>query len=361
MPGLSEIRAEGRRLRDVFAETGAEIVETDALLSAEALLDLYGEDVRSRAYLTSDAIRGEQILRPDFTVPVVQMHVERGGGSGRYAYAGEVFRRQEEDPERRNEYCQAGFELFGGDRPEVAEAEVFATISDVLSGLELRIATGDIGILMAVVEGLRAAERRKAALRRHIWRPERFREILRQFASPQPPSGRLRRILEAQDPLAEMAPLAGLRSKDEIMFRINELREEVNSDPLDRDQVAAVEEVLELRGTSHGALPKLREIAQGVDGMDGAVDRFEARLEEFDRRGIDLRSLDFEACYGRTRLEYYDGFVFGFYAEGRPDLPPVATGGRYDTLARRLGDGRRIPAVGGVVRPDILLSLGGAP
>ena len=50
-------------------------------------------------------------------------------------------------------------------------------------------------------------------------------------------------------------------------------------------------------------------------------------------------------------MEYYDGFVFGFYAEGRPDLPPVATGGRYDALTRRLGDGVEIPAVGGVIRP----------
>ena len=44
------------------------------------LLDLYGEDIRARAYVTSDALRGEQMLRPDFTVPVVQMHMaERGG------------------------------------------------------------------------------------------------------------------------------------------------------------------------------------------------------------------------------------------------------------------------------------------
>jgi ATP phosphoribosyltransferase regulatory subunit len=56
-------------------------------------------------------------------------------------------------------------------------------------------------------------------------------------------------------------------------------------------------------------------------------------------------------------MEYYDGFVFGFYAEARADLPPVASGGRYDALTRQLGLGAEIPAVGGVVRPGLMLGL----
>ncbi|MDC3265334.1 hypothetical protein OAU61_04555, partial [Planktomarina temperata] len=43
----------------------------DILQPADVLLDLYGEDIRARAYVTSDPLRGEQMLRPDFTVPVV--------------------------------------------------------------------------------------------------------------------------------------------------------------------------------------------------------------------------------------------------------------------------------------------------
>jgi ATP phosphoribosyltransferase regulatory subunit len=36
----------------------------------------------------------------------------------------------------------------------------------------------------------------------------------------------------------------------------------------------------------------------------------------------------------------------------------VATGGRYDALTARLGRGRGMRAVGGVVRPGLLLALG---
>jgi ATP phosphoribosyltransferase regulatory subunit len=55
-------------------------------------------------------------------------------------------------------------------------------------------------------------------------------------------------------------------------------------------------------------------------------------------------------------MEYYDGFVFGFLAPARPDLPPVATGGRYDALTAILG-GEAIPAVGGVIRPELVRDL----
>ena len=44
-------------------------------------------------------------------------------------------------------------------------------------------------------------------------------------------------------------------------------------------------------------------------------------------------------------------------ATTRPDLPSIATGGRYDALTRRLGQGDEIPAVGGVMRPGLMLEL----
>ena len=101
-------------LRDRFDAAGAKVVEPPILQPAEVLLDLYGEDIRARAYVTSDALRGEQMLRPDFTVPVVQMHMAYGAEPARYTYAGEVFRRQEDDPERASEYLQVGFEVLTG-------------------------------------------------------------------------------------------------------------------------------------------------------------------------------------------------------------------------------------------------------
>ena len=138
----SKTLARAARLRMNFEAAGAQVVEPPLLQPAGTLLDLYGEDIRARAYVTSDAVRGEQMLRPDFTLPVVQMHMRQGADPARYTYAGEVFRRQEHDPDRANEYLQVGYEVFDRDDPAGADAEVFALIALQLRGLPLRAATG---------------------------------------------------------------------------------------------------------------------------------------------------------------------------------------------------------------------------
>ena len=105
------------------------------------------------------------------------------------------------------------------------------------------------------------------------------------------------------------------------------------------------------------ALEQLRDIAVDLPHISPALEQLQRRAEAMAQRGIDVDALDFEASYGRTSMEYYDGFVFGFYAERRPDLPPVASGGRYDALTRHLGAGAEIPAVGAVLRPGLMLDL----
>jgi ATP phosphoribosyltransferase regulatory subunit len=87
-----------------------------------------------------------------------------------------------------------------------------------------------------------------------------------------------------------------------------------------------------------------------------AVDRFAERLAALAARGIDTGSLPFEASHGQSTLEYYDGFVFSFHAD-RPGWPAVASGGRYDVLTAVLGQGRSIPAVGGILRPELTARL----
>jgi len=349
--------ARAAKLRARFEAAGAAPVETPVLMPAGTLLDLYGEDIRARAYVTSDALRGEQMLRPDFTLPVVQMHMEHGAGPARYTYSGEVFRRQEDDPDRANEYIQVGYEVFDRSDAADAEAEVFALISDALGGLKLRAATGDIGILMAAVSGLETTERRKAALMRHIWRPRRFRALLDRFSGRAPVPDTRAALLATDDPFAGIAPMVGRRSMAEVEERIEALRVDAATPPISEREMGALETLLDVRETIPNALAHLHDVAVDLPAILPALDRLKSRADALAAHGIDVSTLDFEASYGRTSMEYYDGFVFGFYAERRPDLPPIASGGRYDALTRQLGKGAEIPAVGGVLRPGLMLEL----
>ncbi len=357
MPNRSQIQARAAMMRVRFEAAGAQVVDPPLLQPAETLLDLYGEDIRARAYVTSDALRGEQMLRPDFTMPVVQMHMHQGAEPARYTYSGEVFRRQEHDPDRPNEYIQVGYEVFDRQDPAGADAEVFSLFALQLRGLPLRAATGDIGILISAVQGLKTTVRRKAALMRHLWRPRRFRALLERFAGrAEVPQSRAD-FLASQEPMAVDAPMIGKRTVAEISDRIQALREDLETAPISDSELAGLESLLGVREQMPFALEQLRDVAVDLPQITPALDRLEARIAALQARGVDVSSLDFEAAYGRTSMEYYDGFVFGFYAEGRPDLPPVATGGRYDALTRQLGNGAEIPAIGGVLRPDLMLEI----
>ncbi len=369
MTPKARIRAEAETLQAVFTRAGAVPVEAPLMLSADTLLDLYGEDIRARAYTTDDPDRGEMMLRPDFTVPVVEMHMAHGAEPARYTYLGEVFRKQPAGSGRPSEYLQLGYELFGNGDPARADAEVFALFREALSGLGLRAVTGDMGVLLAAIECLSTTELRKAALRRHVWRPRRFRALLDRYTGrTPPPAGRAEMLAEvARKGVHAVIDAAGvetgLRSRAEIAERIEKLRADAETPPIAAAEAEVLGAILSLKAALPDACERLRAMTVDLPGLTPAVERIAARMEALSQAGIDPAALPFEASYGRTTMEYYDGFVFGFLAEGRPDLPPVASGGRYDALTAIMGQGRAIPAVGGVIRPELVHELrgGGRP
>lgn len=345
-------QAVGQRLLDRFRQAGAVEIAPDILLPAEHLLDLYGEDLRARAYVTSDPIRGEMMLRPDFTVPVVLAHMQNGAEPARYCYLGEVFRKQDTgdtQPEtpRDSEYLQAGFELFS--RDPGADAELFALFHDILAPLRLTARIGDMGLLLDAVAALPLPEPRRDALMHHIWRPRRFRRLLARFAAPS----------QARDFPDSGAPWTGLRSEDEMIRRIARLNADAAVPPLPPIWTERLDRLFALQAPANQVTPLLRELASDMPAIGPAVDRIRSRLADMTAYGIDLSQISFDASHGRTTLEYYDGFTFSFLAD-RAGWPPVASGGRYDALTRVLGKGRQIPAVGGIIRPGLVAELEGA-
>ncbi len=352
--GLAAVNVEVARILTAFG--AAELVEPAALLPADVLIDLYGEDLRARAYTTQDPVLGEQMLRPDFTVPVVQMHMAVGNEPARYCYAGQVWRKQEPESDRPVEYLQAGYEVFDGKDVAAADAEVFALIAGVLAGLPVQPVTGDIGIILAAIDALETNDRRKAALRHHVWRPTRFKRLLARFSVGAVVSAERSTLLAAAKSgelakvFAANAPEIGLRSNAEIAERIEILLTESEAVPIAKEQVSRMEKILAVKGSTAEAIDALTKLNADTANLN-------ARAKALETVGINGFELPFDASFGRTSLEYYDGFVFGFYAPDRADLPQIAQGGRYDALTRVLGHGSGIPAVGGIVRPEAILAL----
>ena len=343
----------GQRLLAAFREAGAEEVAPDVLLPAETLLDLYGEDIRARAYMATDPLRGEVMLRPDFTVPVTRMHMENGAEPARYCYLGEVFRKQDHGDTmpahpRDNEYLQAGFELFSRD-PQ-ADAELFALFHRLLAPYGVAAVMGDMQILLDAVAALPISSARRVALLHHIWRPRRFERLMDRFSAPACP----RAFPDST------APWSGLRSRDEMAARINRLAADADESSLPARDAGLLRRLFAIQGPAPQALADLRALSADLPAIAPSVARLAARLDAIAGAGIDLAGLHFDASHGRHSMEYYDGMTFGFTAPGRIDWPPVAQGGRYDALTAVLGEGRAIPAVGGIIRPGLVAELEGA-
>ena len=351
----SAIRSEAKRLEKYFIASGAMLLEADSLLSAETLLDLYGEDIRARAYVTNDPVIGERMMRPDFTVPIVERHMSEGAEPARYTYNGPVWRMQDAGSKRETEFIQVGFELFDRSNSANSDAEVFSLFNDILSK-NLQISTGDIGLLQSAVTGLNTTSLRKAALMRHLWRPLRFQNLIEQFSKTRIENNEKIPLLkylnkDIEKNIEKAGKFIGLRTEAEITSRILSLQEDAKNSPISAEEGDVINKILNLKTTASEALLVLKDFVKTIPNMQKAVSIFEARLGALEDRKVNVEKLPFEGSYGLTSMEYYDGFVFSF-SDGDTI---IASGGRYDALTAVLGSGKEIPAVGGVIRPDALI------
>tara|TARA_B110000003_G_scaffold191191_1_gene190007 strand:+ start:12003 stop:13085 length:1083 start_codon:yes stop_codon:yes gene_type:complete len=349
------IRFEAKRLEKYFIASGALLLEADSLLSAETLLDLYGEDIRARAYVTNDPVMGERMMRPDFTVPIVERHMSEGAEPARYCYNGPVWRMQDAGSKRETEFIQVGFEVFDRSNSANSDAEVFSIFNDILP-TNLQISTGDIGLLQSAVIGLNTTNLRKAALMRHLWRPLRFQNLMELYSKNRYPEGEKVTLSkysnqDIEKNIKNAGKFIGLRTEVEVNSRILSLQEDAKTSPISFEEADVINKILNLKTTASEALLVLKEFVKIIPNLEKAVSGFEARLGALQVRKVNVEKLPFEGSYGLTSMEYYDGFVFSF-SDGETI---IASGGRYDALTAVLGSGKEIPAVGGVIRPDALI------
>jgi ATP phosphoribosyltransferase regulatory subunit len=341
-------------LRALFRDAGYEFVDPPIIHDASVFVEVAGEDLRRRMFLTSDADGRELALRPEFTVPVCLYHLATGAANRRagYAYLGPVFRQRTTGP---SEFSQAGIESLGRTDAIAADAEVlslaFASAAE-LGLTEARVTIGDSALFGAVLDALELAEPWRRRLKRSFGEPARLKALIASAGAA------TRKARTADDPnnvrekVAEMFSATGLgvigaRTADEIAERVAE--KAVLADGIGAAAAGRLDEFLAVTGSPAVSIRALKALARSARlAITPAIDRLQERTDAFAERGIDLGRLTFAADFGR-RLDYYTGFVFEFRATA--DSPaPVMGGGRYDRLLSLMhhprAPKRDVPAVG---------------
>ncbi|HVZ51188.1 MAG TPA: ATP phosphoribosyltransferase regulatory subunit [Pseudolabrys sp.] len=374
--GGSDARAEA--LVASYERAGYGRVTPAILQPAEPFLDLSGEDIRKRMYLTTAPGGEEFCLRPDLTIPVSRDYLASpaAGAPTGFCYLGPVFRHRSGE---RGEFLQAGIESFGRSDKAAADAEMLAlgleaTAHYGLSSPDIQI--GDVALFASLIAALELAPAWKRRLIKDFNRKSNLAQDLDRLTlggnAARPEYQGVLAALAGSDPkgahalVTDLLSIAGIsavggRSVGEIADRFLEQSAMGASATLPREVRTLIERFLAIQGDPDEAAAELRALAaEGgmAEAMAPALDLVESRNGFLAAQGVDLKRARFSTAFGRG-FDYYTGFVFELTDPSRTGDPLVA-GGRYDGLLTRLGAVEPIPAVGFAAWIERLAVYGGA-
>ncbi|HWK95077.1 MAG TPA: ATP phosphoribosyltransferase regulatory subunit [Pseudolabrys sp.] len=373
---VSDPRAEA--LLASYERAGYARVAPPILQPAEPFLDLSGEDIRRRMFLTTAPGGAEFCLRPDLTIPVSRDYLASplAGKPASFSYLGRVFRhRTDGNPE----FTQAGIESFGRADLSAADAEMLALGLEATAHYGLAnpaIRMGDVALFAALIAALDLAPAWKRRLIKDFNRKENLAQDLDRLVlggnNGRPEYQGVLAALAGSDPkgahalVTDLLSIAGIsavggRSVAEIADRFLEQSALGASTKLPRDVRGLIERFLAIAGDPDEAAADLRALAADANlagELAPALDLMESRNGFLAARDIDLKRVQFSTAFGRG-FDYYTGFVFEITDPSRTGDPLVA-GGRYDGLLTRLGAPTPILAVGFAVWIERLAVYGGA-
>ncbi len=355
---LMKLPAFAAELSGLLAARGTERVDTAVIQPAEPFLDMAGEDLRRRIFMTESETGASLCLRPEFTIPVCLRHIETATGTPRrYSYLGEVFRQRREGP---NEFYQAGIEDLGDAATDAADSRAIGDALDILAALlpgrAITTILGDQAVFEAVVGALGLPSGWQKRLIHAFGNMAQLETWLTRLAEPQPVTGltdEVRSLLEAGDETAligwidrTMAATGystnASRSPEDIARRLKQ-KLALAKTRLDPAKIAILRRFLSLSVPLSEAPAALDGFAAGA-GLDlgSALNGFRERVAALARLGVETGSITYRAAFGRP-LDYYTGLVFEMTDASGAVL---AGGGRFDRLLTLLGAERPIPAVG---------------
>lgn len=357
-------------LHDHMALFGYERIRTPIIEPAELFLTKAGDQIIERL-LTFTRGGQDYALRPEFTAPAVAHYLRLGKpGCVRWQFDGAVFQ-DESNGAPRHQSHSIGAELIGYAGAH-ADAEIIAMAAQGLdklgiTGWQLRI--GHVGLTRHLMGQFGADARTLRLILRHrsalsdpaLGRDHLLRQVeqalagqgRRAYATPHNDTDQAEQVVDALLTSSQWGVTLGGRTREDIAQRL-----------IRKHQASA----------QHEAITQLLDFMARWSAMQfplaEAFTRLRADLQKDDTEGHRLLS-EWSATVALLRAygipddqiiiqpdmartwDYYTGTVFEIHREGAQ----LAGGGRYDELARLIGDSVNTPAVGFAYYASTLASL----
>src|SRR5690242_11109476 len=308
--------ARAETLVSSYERAGYARVAPAMLQPAEPFLDLSGEDIRRRMYLTTAPDGDEFCLRPDLTIPVSRDYLasSAAGKAAGFCYLGPVFRHRTDGP---TEFLQAGIESFGRPDKAAADAEMLAlgleaTAHYGLAAADIQI--GDVALFASLIAALDLPPAWKRRLVKDFNRKANLAQDLDRLtlggANGRPEYQGVLAALAGADPkgahalVTDLLSIAGInavggRSVGEIADRFLEQSALGASTKLPREVRSVVERFLTIAGEPDDAAHELRALASEAQmngALGAALDLFESRTGFLAAQGIDLKRVRFSTA-----------------------------------------------------------------
>jgi histidyl-tRNA synthetase len=353
-------------LQDHMTLYGYRRIETPIIEQADLFLTKAGDQVAER--LVTFERHGQTLaLRPEFTAAAAHRYITRGEqGIARWQFSGPIFVDDYEQAGGQVQRYSAGAELIGLPGT-TAEAEIISMAVQGVTRLGIEdpwLVIGHVGLTRHLLSrfNLEPHTQRFILAHRSAMKDDNrgkayIQELLDRYLPPpyaqsathdEIPRGDWQATFSTQRMLdtlldgSRRGETMGGRSRHDIARRLLQKRRQAH----EREQIDAALDFLRdwilIRARPQTALPAIERLIGSDPTARALLDAWLEVLDLLQAMEISPDSIIIQPDLART-WDYYTGLVFELHTT---DGDQIGGGGRYDELARLIGSGRDIPAVG---------------